>query len=275
MNRTPARCHGRAWHHALRGRRGLGWLKIAEFGTFVKRFHKSIWPRPVDQASSAACETQRIRHAKPTEIPAANAVARPMDGRKIGDQGRLPIQKSRSGRASPCDLRRRSPSMANFTICRCRMALATAWTSPRPRCVRIVPAAQKRGARDGSTCLRSFAGGRAARGVGEAAGRPAAVARGHEIPAAAEPRHARALSGRRRADPIGPVRGFGDRRGERRRRARDAGARDVHADGRRDARRGVAPLLHAGRRRRSEGELRRLSVLHLRLRDRGRESSGS
>ena len=55
-----------------------------------------------------------------------------------------------------------------------------------------------------------------------------------------------------------------DRAGKRRGRARDDGARHAHADRRRHDAGRLAPLLRAVGRRRHQGQLRRLSALHLR-----------
>ena len=76
--------------------------------------------------------------------------------------------------------------------------------------------------------------------------------------------------GRVVAVTLGEIRRYRDRRGERRGRPRDDGARHAHADRRGDDARRVAAVLRAGRPRRHQGELRRASALRLRLRDRRR-----
>ena len=74
---------------------------------------------------------------------------------------------------------------------------------------------------------------------------------------------------RRRSSPTSRV-DIATGHGERRGRARDDGARHAHADRRRHDSRRLAALLRAVRRRRHQGQLRRLSALRLRVRDRGR-----
>ena len=147
------------------------------------------------------------------------------------------------------------------------------------------------GSTDASQSVRSFAGGhtvRPNRAVRAPSGfrcsdrrageRTVAGAPGHprpegglELHTREDARDARAVPWPRRVGQVREERRRVDGAGERYRRTRDDGERHARADRREHDARRLAALLRPGRRRRHQSQLRRLSALHIRLRDRRRD----